>query len=639
MSLPITTFSNENGPECLFKALGHPLVPALAAKLLGDLRSLGSVAVYDPFSIFCTFAAMYNTEGINIESAYVQDICHVGCLIGGVSAQPASLLPLSKAEAVFILAFDDSTNKIRGQFDHLLPSNIIRITLDRLKLPDSFLSNKKHYLSPINFGTNFAFFRDSDDLHTRLTTINYWHGYGASSVKLWLRLFDEEGGTLASWEEKLPDQGAAIVIDSRDVRKRFDLGPFRGQLFVHAIGIVGHEIIKYILDVFNDGYQTLSCTHDANAWPADLYAGLPAPDSGEEVVLWVQNSHPVTIPPNSIGLSCMGEDEICWVNKRVEPFATIPVNVADLMPEAKWGSQLEIHAGKYLVRPRYEITGPGTKRRIAHVNIERTDLVPDPNLPKIKGLVGKGYLLPAPVLPTNEYAVTVLWTPMATTQAQLAAKLSVFDKEGSELGSQTLRILDRGRSVPISLTECLQALNVDLDESFGHVELTYDFDDKVGSDGWLHAIFRYKNLSSGHQAETSFGSHMFNLPVTYRSEPQSYAGPPPGLSTRLYVRLGEMPLDTLLHIIYPASMPWRDKSATMVTLIDSSGVEVANFAVEIPCGGSRLLDAKDMFGPEAIARAGSWGYISVRDFGCRLFGYHALVHRDGAFCLDHMFGF
>jgi hypothetical protein len=639
MSLSISTFSNENGPECLFKALGHPLVSALAAPLLGSLRSFGPVAVYDPFSIFETFAALYNVEGINIDSAYVQDIDHVGRLIGGVVAQPISLLPLSKAEAVFIVAFDVDANKVLSHIEHLLPSEIVCITLDRLRLSDSFLSNEKHYLSPMNFGTNFAFFRDSDDLHTRLTSVNYWHSYGARSVKLWLRLFDEEGGTLASWEQKLPDQGAAIVIDSRDVRKRFDLGPFRGQLFVHAIGIVGHEIIKYVLDVFSDGYQTLSCTHDANAWPADLYAGLPAPDLGEEVVLWVQNSHPVTIPPNSIGLSCMGEDAIFWIDKGVKPFATIPVNVADFLPDEKWGRQLEIHAGKYLVRPRYEITDSSKKRRIAHVNVERTDLVPDPNLSKIKGIIGKGYLLPAPVLPTNEYDVTVLWTPMATTQAHLAAKLSTFDKEGREVGSQTLRIMDRAQSMPISVSKWLQISGVDPGESFGHVELTYDFDGNIESDGWLHAIFRYKNLSSGHQSETSFGSHIFNLPVTYKGEPQSYAGPPPGLSTRLYVRLGETPLDTLLHIIYPASMPWREKSATTMTLMDSSGAEVASWGVEIPCSGSRLLSARDMFGSKAINRASPSGYISIRDSGCRLFGYHALVHPDGAFCLDHMFGF
>ena len=29
----------------------------------------------------------------------------------------------------------------------------------------------------------------------------------------------------------------------------------------------------------------------------------------------------------------------------------------------------------------------------------------------------------------------------------------------------------------------------------------------------------------------------------------------------------------------------------------------------------------------------------IRDATCRLFGYHGLVGRNGAFSLDHMFGF
>ena len=31
--------------------------------------------------------------------------------------------------------------------------------------------------------------------------------------------------------------------------------------------------------------------------------------------------------------------------------------------------------------------------------------------------------------------------------------------------------------------------------------------------------------------------------------------------------------------------------------------------------------------------------LIVRDVTCRLFGYHGLLGRDGAFSLDHMFGF
>ena len=69
-----------------------------------------------------------------------------------------------------------------------------------------------------------------------------------------------------------------IAIDSREVRARFDLPEFTGQLFMHAIGAAGHDVVKYALDTYgNDGEPSLSCTHDANAWPSDRYAGLPAP--------------------------------------------------------------------------------------------------------------------------------------------------------------------------------------------------------------------------------------------------------------------------------------------------------------------------------------------------------------------------
>ena len=63
--------------------------------------------------------------------------------------------------------------------------------------------------------------------------------------------------------------------------------------------------------------------------------------------------------------------------------------------------------------------------------------------------------------------------------------------------------------------------------------------------------------ASGHAAETSFGAHVFNTMLIYRGEPQSYCRPPPGLSTRLFLRLGDGGYDTLCQLIYPASRPWR----------------------------------------------------------------------------------
>src|SRR4029079_14314271 len=101
----------------------------------------------------------------------------------------------------------------------------------------------------------------------------------------------------------------AIEIDSREVRARFGLGDYAGQLFLHAIGAAGHDVVKYALDVLGEERgldSALSCTHDANAWPADRYAGLPAPGSGERVILSIQNRHPTPLPASAIVLQPIG---------------------------------------------------------------------------------------------------------------------------------------------------------------------------------------------------------------------------------------------------------------------------------------------------------------------------------------------
>ncbi len=130
------------------------------------------------------------------------------------------------------------------------------------------------------------------------------------------------------------------MLDSREVRARFRLPEFCGQLFLHVVGAAGHDIVKYALDTFGeggaeprgDGDRSLSATHDANAWPADRYAGLPAPAPGEQVVLWVQNSHPVAIPAGAVGLNRMGEERVVPIGEPIAPFASRAVDVADLLP-------------------------------------------------------------------------------------------------------------------------------------------------------------------------------------------------------------------------------------------------------------------------------------------------------------------
>jgi hypothetical protein len=446
-------------------------------------------------------------------------------------------------------------------------------------------------------------------------------------------LFDGAGAVLARWSQALAPGAEAVVVDSREVRARFGLPPFAGQLFMHVAGAAGHDVVKYALDTFDDQNGGLSCTHDANAWPADLYAGLPAPRDDERVVLWLQNSLPVQIPRDAVTVGLMGDNRRIGYPKSIAPFASIPLDVADLLPEARWPQQIEITAGRYIVRPRYEIVRGG-RRRIAHVNVERGDLKPDPQIPRLGERMGKGFILPAPILPPSIWRGTLLPTPMATTQATLPIAATAYDPSGRRIGRRALGAVKRRDCAAVDLDDLLGGVS----PAFGHVELTYDFDVGDEADGWLHAVFRYEDRASGHAAESSFGAHIFNTVLTYRDEPQSYFGRAPGLSTRLFLRLGGEPFDTLCHLIYPASTPWRARSATDLILCDGSGVEVARRGVEIPCGGSLFWRYSEMFDPATRQRA-LGGYMIVRDVTCRLFGYHGLAASDGRFSLDHMFGF
>ena len=244
-------------------------------------------------------------------------------------------------------------------------------TLDAVKLPDALLTNQARYLDRLNFATNFVFFRDAGGMSTRLVSANYWANYGARTIRLWLRLFDEDGTALATWEQELGSGVAGFAIDSREVRERFALRDFTGQLCIHAIGATGHDVVKYALDTYaSDNGASLSCTHDANAWPSDRYAGLPAPRDDECVVLWLQNSHAVPIPPGAIALDRMGAGQAVALNRAVGPFATVALDVASLLPELRWPAQIELHSGRHIVRPRYEVTR-AARTRIAHVNVER----------------------------------------------------------------------------------------------------------------------------------------------------------------------------------------------------------------------------------------------------------------------------
>jgi hypothetical protein len=626
--LDIQTFDARRGGNVLYKALAHPLAAEAAAALAAELGAAGRLAVFDPDGVAAALFALH-PEMPAPAAFFVQDVERLGERLAGVAAQPLVELPQSRAAVLLIAAFD--AGRVAGRIAPLVPAGMRVESLDRVKLPAPMLTNARTYLDRLNFATNHVFFRDADGLSTRLVSANYWAGYGAKSVRLWLRLFAGDGTALATWEEELPAGAGGFAIDSRAMRERFGLGPFAGQLFMHAIGVAGHDVVKYALDTYGDAEEpSLSVTHDANAWPSDRYAGLPAPRDDERVVLWVQNSHAAPIPAGTIALDHMGHEAPVALAREIGPYASVALDVADLLPDVRWPAQIEVRTGRHVVRPRYEVTRGG-RTRIAHVNVERADLRPDSGIKTLHNLLGRGYLLPFPVLPPDEFRTILQPNPMAESQANLPLRLDVFAADGSLVTQRFLGCLKRDHDLAMDLDGiAVQA---------GHAELVYDFRDGGEADGWLHGLFRYEHRASGHAAETSFGAHMFNTIMTYKDEPQSYNGPPPGLSTRLFLKLGDAERRSFAVLVYAASAPWHAASSTVLQLVDASGAPIAERPLTIACGGSAMVFPDAVFGADQMREAGQHGYVLVRDTTCRLFGYHGLMSRTGAFSLDHMFGF
>lgn len=631
--LDINTFDARNGGNVLYKAFAHPLAAEKLASLGRGLRAEGGgLSVYDPDGIAEALFALV-PDLPRPTALLVHDTELVGRTRLGLRA--ARLTDLATVEARTLLVASFEAGKVLARLRHLVPAGLRVVTLDEAKLPPGMLTVPQRYLDRLNFTTNFAFFRDRDGLSTRLVTANYWAGYGARNVRLWLRLFDEAGEVLAEWEQPVPDGPAGIAIDSREVRQRFGLPEFTGQLFVHAIGVAGHDVVKYALDTMGAGNErSLSVTHDANAWPSDRYAGLPAPDVGERVVLWLQNSHAAPIPAGAVALDRMGADAPVPLARELGPFATVAVDVASLLPDLRWPAQIELRAGRHVVRPRYEVLRDG-RTRIAHMNVERADLRPDPNIAALDPALGRGFLLPFPVLPPDRFRTLVQPTPMAETQATLPLRLDVFAADGRRVGERFLGRLPRLFDLAVELDEYADAIGPE----GGHAELAYDFRDGGEADGWMHALVRFEDRASGHAAETSFGAHIFNTLMTYRGEPQSYSGPPPGLSTRLFLKLGEGGRRSFAALIYAASAAWHPHSDTQLVLHGSDGAAIAEATIRIPCSGSTIVFPDAHFGAAAIAAAGPAGYVLIRDTTCRLFGYHGQMDAAGGFSLDHMFGF
>ncbi len=627
--LDIETFDNSRGGNVAYKALAHPL----AARGLAALAAqAGSVAVFDPDGIAGPLLAL--CPDFDVEGVYVQDILAIGQIRGGHVARALVDLPEARVESVLIAAFD--AGRITERLRRFLPPGAVLLTLDGAKLPTLWRTNPARYLDAVNFATNFVFFRDDGHFATRLTTANYWAGYGAKTVRFFHILFDATGAKLAEWDDSAPAGPGGYVLDSRVVRERFGLGPFTGQLFIHATGIAGHDVVKYALDTYaTDNSASLSCTHDANAWPSERFAGLPAPRADEQVTLWIQNSHAVPIPAGALALDRMGANAPVPLDVEVPPFATLALDVADVFPGLHWPAQIEFLAGRHVVRPRYEVRRAG-RTRIAHVNVERGDLRPDPGIKTLHPAMGRGFLLPFPVLPRTRFKTILLPTPMAASETNTPLRVDVFAPGGAKLAEHFMGVLPRDHDCAVDLDDILPPGAL---PDGGHAELVYDFRDGGEANGWLHALFRFEDRASGHAAESSFGAHIFNTLMVYKNEPQSYTGKPPGLSTRLFLKLGFGGRETFCVLIYPASGQWLETSSTILELYDGEGALLETAQLTIACSGSFIVRPSEHFTAARLSAAGECGYVLIRDTTCRLFGFHGVDDGAGGFSFDHMFGF
>ncbi|GAC86753.1 hypothetical protein Gbth_001_036 [Gluconobacter thailandicus F149-1 = NBRC 100600] len=623
--LDIRTFGPQGG-NVLYKALAHPLAAEALTRMEQDFAGQ-SIALYDPEDTVRTLVALY--PGLRPSVVLVHDTEQVGQPDGFGGERKALVdLPHVDADIILALSFDDA--KMRGRLASLLNGRDL-YTLAPARLPDDMIVRGRPYLDKLNFATNFAFFRDDDRFSTRIVTANYWSNYGTQNLRYWLRLYDGTGQIIAQWEQPVEHAGAGITIDSADVRKRFGLPAFMGQLFIHVIGARGHDVVKYALDMWGkNGDPSLSVTHDANAWPSVRYATLPAPEADETLTVWVQNSHATTIPAGAITFNPMGVDDHRSVDHAIGPFETVAVNVGALFPDLAWPSQLEMRSGRHLVRPRYEIEQRG-RTRIAHLNVERDNIRPDPAIRNFAPSLGRGFLLPFPILDPAKFESFVQPNPMSEALETLPVRLDIFDETGQPVGSHFLGNLPRDHSTAIALH--------DLTDRPGHADLVYDFRDGGEADGWLHALMRYRNRNTDHAAETSFGAHIFNTLMTWRSEPQSYSGPPPGLTTRLFLKLGHDALRSFCCLIHPASIEGTSPSETVLLLYAADGHLIAETTIHIQPSGSFMVRPHELFEGAHLEQAGVGGYVLIRDLTCRLFGYHGLENDEGGFSLDHMFGF
>ena len=245
--LNIQTFDNRAGGNVLYKALAHPLAAEAIARLYARL-AVGPVALYDPEASprRCSRCTRRRRRS---SALYVHDVTAVGTRRAGMTARALTELPDSGARTVLIAAFD--AERIAARIAHLLPPGAEVVTLDEVRLParaadqpralsrQAELRDEFRVLSRRRRAVHAAGDRRTTGPAMAAARSGCGCGCSMRTARCWRR-----------GSRRFQPGPADFRIDSRAVRERFGLPPFTGQLFVHAIGAAGHDVVKYALDTY-----------------------------------------------------------------------------------------------------------------------------------------------------------------------------------------------------------------------------------------------------------------------------------------------------------------------------------------------------------------------------------------------------
>src|SRR3546814_11598468 len=96
----------------------------------------------------------------------------------------------------------------------------------------------------------------------------------------------------------------------------------------------------------------------------------------------------------------------------------------------------------------------------------------------LSNLLGKGFILPAPILPRARFRSLALPTPMSTCQQNLPIALYAYDPEGREIGGRPLGKLPRNHATLVDLEDLLDGAG----SEWGHMELVRSEERRVGKE-------------------------------------------------------------------------------------------------------------------------------------------------------------